>query len=268
VLGYEPGKFSKYEHFAALLHPLDFEPAMNAMRNHLDGKTKTYDISYRMRKTDGKYMWFRDVGRVTDRTTEGKPLKVKGMVMEIDRMKRAEETLRSNEAKYRLLFENMGQGVFYQEPDGTFSDCNLAALEMFGLTKDEFFGRTSAHPEWHIVDEKRIPLTLTQYPSMQALLTGREVNRIVGVYNPVTKGFKWLSVIAKPQFLQGQPKPYRVFVTMHDITDRKLAEDSLRLIYEENRAIIDANPDLVFRIQSNGIILACHAPDPSMLLHL
>jgi signal transduction histidine kinase len=56
-----------------------------------------------------------------------------------------------------------------------------------------------------------------------------------------------------------------VFVTMHDITGLKQAENSLRLSAEENRAIINANPDIMFRVQRNGIILSCHAPEPELL---
>ena len=179
--------------------------------------------------------------------------------------KRDHETIRLSEEKYHLLFENMQQGVFYQHADGTFTDINPAALSMFGLTREQFFDRNSRHPDWKIVDEQYKLLFPDQYPSIAAIESGKDVLMDVGVFNPVDREYRWLAVNAKPQFRNGENKAFMVFVTMHDITGLKQAENSLRLSYEENRAIIEANPDIMFRVQRNGIILSCHAPDPELL---
>ena len=42
--------------------------------------------------------------------------------------------------QYRVMFENMAQGAFYQLADGTLVDVNPAALHMFGLSRDQFLG--------------------------------------------------------------------------------------------------------------------------------
>lgn len=51
---------------------------------------------------------------------------------------RTEEALLESEKKFRTLFENMAQGVFFQNTDGKLVDFNQNALNMFGLTKDQF----------------------------------------------------------------------------------------------------------------------------------
>jgi PAS domain S-box-containing protein len=141
----------------------------------------------------------------------------------------AQERLRQNESKYRTLFENMAQGVFYQRADGSLVDCNPALLELFGLTHDEFFGRTSIHPEWRVLDEDGSPIPGDQHPSMQALRTGEPVRDIVlNVFNPRRQQYVWLMVNASPQFQPGEDKPYQVFVTLHDITEQKRVEARLR----------------------------------------
>ncbi|MBN2599137.1 MAG: PAS domain-containing protein, partial [Candidatus Thermoplasmatota archaeon] len=51
VLGYDMQAFrnADYTMFTNLLHPDDFEPTMQAMRDLLDGKTKLYEVEYRIK---------------------------------------------------------------------------------------------------------------------------------------------------------------------------------------------------------------------------
>jgi PAS domain S-box-containing protein len=146
-----------------------------------------------------------------------------------------EEILRQNEEKYRTLFESMRQGVFYQRADGALVDINPSALKMFGLTREEFLGRTSFTPSWDVLREDGSPLPAEEHPSMLALKTGVAVkNVILAVRNHQINRYIWMSVNAIPQFRAGDAAPYQATVTLHDITDLKQAlEDVMR---ERNRA--------------------------------
>lgn len=83
MLGYAPEKFSHYTDFTDLLHPKDYEKAMQAMREHLEGKDPQYKIDYRIGTKDGNYKWFHDVGGITQRNEDGDPLKATGLVIDI-----------------------------------------------------------------------------------------------------------------------------------------------------------------------------------------
>ena len=135
-----------------------------------------------------------------------------------------------NDDKYRMLFEKMSEGVFYQRADGSLVDCNPALLDMFGLTREQFLGMNSMDPNWKVINEDGSDLLGEQHPSMQALRTGKTIHgAIAGVYNPVKKKYVWLSINAFPIFKAKADKPYVVFVTMHNITDRKEMEGKLDL---------------------------------------
>jgi PAS domain S-box-containing protein len=154
---------------------------------------------------------------------------IEDLTEEIEKRKSAEVTLRESEQKFRLLYENMAQGVFYQLPDGTFTDINPAGLEMLGLSYDQFMGMSSYHPDWKIIDEDFNTLKAEDYPSIKVLSSLHDISRTVGVFNPVRQDYRWLSVNAKPQFRNENNSPFSVFVTMHDITERKKAEEAVRI---------------------------------------
>lgn len=152
--------------------------------------------------------------------------------------KQTEDMLRRSEEKFRTLYENMVHGVFYQSADGTLTDINPAGLDMFGITRDQFLGRTSYHPEWKVVDEEYRILKPEEHPSMAALKSAKDVDVVVGVYNPAKKEYRWLSVSAKPQFRPGDEKPDHVFVTMHDVTEHRTSEIKTEHLYKEKELLL------------------------------
>jgi|GEM_PF-3353361 len=165
------------------------------------------------------------------------------IVRNVTHEKQMAQARRDSEEKFRLLYENMAQGAFYQQADGTHLDINPAALEIFGLSRDEFLDRTSLTPEWRVIREDGSDFTGEQHPSMEALKTGQPVrNTIAGIYNPRRDDYVWVNINAIPQFRPGEDKPYQVIVTLHDITARKLAEQSLRDRKERLKQIIQQMP--------------------------
>jgi len=92
ILGYSSDRFEHYSDFTDLLHPEDYEKAMKAMEDHLEGRAERYEVEYRIQKKDGSYMWFRDVGGITEEDSDEEGYKkVTGVVIDIDKRKKMEE---------------------------------------------------------------------------------------------------------------------------------------------------------------------------------
>lgn len=81
MLGYSEQDFSHYKDFTNLLHPKDYDEAMKAMKEHLDGSKEYYETVYRIKHKDGHYLTFYDFGRITKRNTFG--IKIIGYVLQL-----------------------------------------------------------------------------------------------------------------------------------------------------------------------------------------
>jgi PAS domain S-box-containing protein len=178
------------------------------------------------------------------------------ITQDVTERRRATERLRRNEADYEALFEGMRQGVFYQSADGTLFGANPAALRMFGLTLEEFLSRRSGDIEWMDVggDGRRLPAD--EPPSIIALRTGKPVLDVVlGVYNASLQHAVWAVINAIPQFHPGESKPFQVFVTMHDITERMRAEEDRLRAARFTRGILDGLSENIAVVNGDGAIL-------------
>lgn len=141
----------------------------------------------------------------------------------------------SFEEKFNSLFHSLAHGIVYQNKDGSVISANPAALDILGLTGDELMGRTSINPEWHSMKEDGTPLEGKDHPAMVALRTGKPVKEVImGIYHPIKKEVRWVSIDAHPEFMDGENEPFRVCVVFTDITGKfevvqKLRESSERL---------------------------------------
>jgi len=95
-----------FQFFTDRLHPEDYEPVMDNMRQHLGGFTPVYEVEYRILAKDGSYHWYYDRGKVTQRDEFGNPLYVVGIVFDITIQKEMERRL---EEQNRILHELANQ---------------------------------------------------------------------------------------------------------------------------------------------------------------
>jgi PAS domain S-box-containing protein len=189
------------------------------------------------RRKDGQYI-FMSLAVSPVRNADGRIVGASTIGHDITERKRLEKTLREGEQKYRTLFESMTQGVFYQQADGIITDINAAALEIFGLTSGDVLDRTSFKPSWEVIHEDGSPISPENHPSMVALKTGKPVrDAIAGIFNPQKKVHAWVVINAIPQFLPGEKSPHQVFVTLHDISYRKKAEEDREAAVEFLRLV-------------------------------
>lgn len=185
-----------------------------------------------------------------------------------ERTRELEETfasLKESEEKYRTLYNTMAQGVVYQDESGKIISANNAAQEILGLSLDQMQGKTSVDPHWKTIHENGEDFPGETHPAMEALRTGKVVSNIVmGVYHPEDQRHRWIIINATPQFREGEDKPYQVYTTFADFTERKRAEEKLRASEERFRTISEVSTVAIYMTDADG---KCLYANPLWLTH-
>ncbi|MEI6293158.1 MAG: PAS domain S-box protein [Methanomicrobiales archaeon] len=131
MLGFPPEQFSHYSDFTRLLHPDDYEPTMQAMRDHLSGAKGKYDAEYRIRTSNGEYRWFHDIGGVSESDHSGTPLRATGLVVDVTERKHLDSVLEESEQRYRGLIDGVPDYILVHR-NGTILFVNPAAANVLG----------------------------------------------------------------------------------------------------------------------------------------
>ncbi|MFH1851621.1 MAG: PAS domain S-box protein [Candidatus Neomarinimicrobiota bacterium] len=163
----------------------------------------------------------------------------------------AEEALRESEYKYRMLAEQSLQGiVIFQGPDLDIRYMNAAFLEMIGFSQAELQSAPTNilidrfHP-----DDRQ--LLLDNYHNRLAH-KNVESNYEIRAYHR-NGSLRWFEIFSNQIEYGGEPA---VQVAVIDVTDRKTAEEKLRIALQQMIDIVEFLPDATFVIDSEKRIVA------------
>ncbi|NUN10203.1 MAG: PAS domain S-box protein [Ignavibacteriaceae bacterium] len=149
------------------------------------------------------------------------------------------ERLRQEEKQFRDLYEEIAQGIVYQNTTGEIISANPAAERILGLSLDQMQGRKSIDPHWRPLREDGTDFPGEEHPAMESLRTGKPVEgTVMGVYNPKKNDYSWMIINAEPEFRAGEEKPYRVFTSFTDITELKKRDAELKKHYDMQKLLL------------------------------
>ncbi|PKN54264.1 MAG: hypothetical protein CVU56_27595, partial [Deltaproteobacteria bacterium HGW-Deltaproteobacteria-14] len=137
-------------------------------------------------------------------------------IQDITALRQAEAALRAREEQFRRLFEGHGAIMLLIEPEsGAIVDANFAAAAFYGHTRDEL--RRMA-----IQDINRLPPAEVAAERRRAVEEKR--NYFVFPHRLADGSVRWVEVYSTPVEVRST---HLLFSVIHDITDRRRAEDAL-----------------------------------------
>jgi PAS domain S-box-containing protein len=152
---------------------------------------------------------------------------------EIQERQRIEQELRISEERYRSLVTAMSEGIVLQNADGRITACNPSAERILGLTAQQMQGLTSIDLCWQAIHEDGSPFPGELHPTMVTLQTGKpQSNVIMGIHKP-DGSLIWIAINSQPLFHPKQNQPYAVVTSFSDITQRKMSEEALRSLTQQ-----------------------------------
>jgi|LGOV01.1.fsa_nt_gb diguanylate cyclase (GGDEF)-like protein/PAS domain S-box-containing protein len=94
MLGYSGNEIDKTnDGWIKLIHKDDKEEVLNALKDYLEGRSKSFKKKYRLIKKDGTYKWIYDVAKIVDYNRKGKPSHLIGIHLDIDESMKTQEKI-------------------------------------------------------------------------------------------------------------------------------------------------------------------------------
>lgn len=229
-LGYQPGELpTGFEAVRQTTHPDDWPLFSARLNDHLEGRSEIFACEYRIRRSDGTWIWNLNRGRVVERdATTGTPVRMVGTNSDITERKEEEERSLGALERLSLAQKNAGAGTW---------DLDLKTLEvrhcprslaMHGLGSDH--SGILSYEEW----EERL------HPE-DAATAMRELERAVEtgstyriVFRTKAGDGRELSILGLGEVVRNaQGEPVRFVGLNFDITDRKEAQLEVKRIRAE-----------------------------------
>ena len=151
-----------------------------------------------------------------------------GSLRNITKRKEANLALLETEKRFRYLVKEMPVGVILYGSESEVIMSNPKALELLGVTKDQFAGNVTLNPDWKMIHEDGSPFYNSEQPVEQVYESLRSVhNVVIGISRPDSKKITWLLKNAEILFKE-DGSIRNVVCSIIDITERKEKEETLR----------------------------------------
>lgn len=230
MLGYTLHEIeTTFNQWEELIHPDDRAHALQAVQDHLEGKTQIHRDEYRLRAKDGSYRWILDQGRIIEYDPQGRPLRMTATHTDITERKQAEAQLR----QLSRAVEQSPASIIITDVNGKIEYVNPKFTTLTGYTLDEVQGKTPRL----LKSEKSPPEIYAEL--WQTILAGKEWR---GEFLNRKKNGELYWEYASISAITDTNGKINHFVSVNeDITIRKKTEESLRLlnIELEQQALTD-----------------------------
>ncbi|WP_291105166.1 MULTISPECIES: PAS domain S-box protein [unclassified Flavobacterium] len=273
IVGYPKEELSQMN-WREISHPGDMEATQNFISSMLSGAINNAQFHKRYIHKSGEVVWA-DFATYLQRDSNGEPQFFITSVSDITKQTEEElyqlnnelerritertATLRKNKEQFKTMFTKAPLGIALIDSfTGKIKKANPIYARITGRTIREI----TATDWMSITHPDDIHLDIE---NMNLLNDGKiEGFRREKRYIHKNGDIVWINMTIAPLKIEKEYNPHHLCM-IEDITERKKDEEALHVINSRNHAILKAIPDLVFRINSDGVFLDYRTQESSDL---
>jgi PAS domain S-box-containing protein len=172
---------------------------------------------------------------------------------------KAERAIRESEEKYRLLYENLAEGVFRTDEKGIITMCSPRAAQIAGYSIDEIIGMNFGqliHPD----DLPRIMKTFRESQEKLTTVPGGMEARGVKKDGSVIHFHVTNTLLLEEGVFRGYQSLIR------DVTERRAEQEEQRASEERYRTIVQSLEDIVFVYDGDDKYAQIYASEKGLVL--
>ena len=227
--------------FQQFVHPDDL-PKCYAFIEKLESTgTRQVGEEYRVKHQNGNWYWHTSSG-VPLKDKSGTVIGFEGTARDITEQKQAEQKLIESEEKYRLIFEFSPLGILSFDENGVIIACNENFVKIIGSSREKLIGLNMLN----LPDKKMVASVQKAIKGSPQLYEGEYSSVTANKNTPVRCFFT-------PMNVGGERITGGVGI-IEDITERKKAEETLRVSSKKWEAIITASPNGIGMASLDGKI--------------
>jgi two-component system, LuxR family, sensor kinase FixL len=242
LLGYPLEQWYQKDFWVSHLHPDDKEFAIDTCLTNCE-KTEDFAFEYRMIAASGKSVWVHDIVKCEHRN--GKPVQLRGFMLDISERKQAEEALRESEERFHNMADSAPVMIWMSGTDKRCTFFNKGWLDFTGRTLEQELGNGWAEGGVHREDFDRcLEIYSNAFNARQEFTMEYRLRRCDGEYC-------WVLDHGVPRF--GPDNTFLGYIgSVIDITERERAAEALESQRAFLRQVIDSNPNFMFAKDREG----------------
>jgi PAS domain S-box-containing protein len=214
--------------FRNLIHPEDRELVVTHHLQRMQGDDTPHSRTFRVIDKSGNVKWVENLS--VPIMWKGNRASL-GMVIDVTDRKKAEETLRQSEEKYRKTLETIADGYYEVDLDGTLTLINDSLCEIMGYQREELQGMNYRR----LVEEEEAKRVFEAFYEVFSTGLAKPAFTYEVVKKDGTRRHVSVSISVMRNSMGHRCGFRGIF---RDITDRKRAEDKLRASLQEKEILL------------------------------
>ena len=246
LLGVPEGSIgNSFNKFFLYIHPDDLPEVQKKLSEVLRMLVKELAVEYRLQRADGATIWVRS--RASAYSQPDGRITAFGTTSDITELKQMETSQRESKEFLDKIINSISDPIFVIDRQHRHILVNKAMCEMSNRPREEFIGKTP----YDFFPKEQVDVFVQRDEAV--FETGKENVNEETITD--SQGVIRTIITKKTLYTDASGNKSIVGIIM-DITDRKNAEEALKVAHDQLLAIIDFLPDATFVIDKEGMVIA------------